>query len=229
MIESLPLARDARGVSLLHVAELTHRIRNEYTRAISFASLMAAKTCSQEAKNVVGEIIKYLHAVAQTDAVLCPPLVEGTVDLGETLTRLCRALASSAEIERRGVTLFYSFEEPVPIDAGRCWRAALIVSELINNACRHAFGCRSGNISVAVGARSDNIICAVSDDGSSGSCIEAGLGTQLTNALAAEIDGVVERKFGKRGTTVTLSFPREGAHGLLFTPEGVSAKRRNNA
>jgi two-component sensor histidine kinase len=229
MIQSLPLPHDASGASILHVAELTHRIGNEYMRAISFASLMATKTCSQEAKSVLGEMIKHLHAVAQTHGVLTPPLVEGVADLGETLARLCRALARSTEIECRGVTLFYSFEEPIRIDAGRCWRAALIISELINNACRHAFGYGSGAISVAVVVKSDDIVCTVSDDGSSGPAVEAGLGTQLTDALAAEISGVVKRSFGECGTTITLSFPKESDDGAFLQSRENLSREASNA
>jgi two-component sensor histidine kinase len=230
MIQSLPLPRDTSGASLLHVAELTHRIRNEYMRAISFASLMATKTGNQEAKSVLGEIIRHLHSIAQTHGVLTPPLAEGVADLGETLARLCRALARSTEIEHRGVTLFYSFDEPVLIDARRCWRAALIISELINNACRHAFGHRSGAILVAVVVRLDDIVCTVSDDGSSGPSVEAGLGTQLIDALAAEINGAVNRSFGECGTTITLSFPKEdGDRALLRSRESPSRGVPNNA
>jgi two-component sensor histidine kinase len=152
--------------------------------------------------------------------VLSPPLAEGIVDLGETLARLCRAFARSTEIERRGVTLFYSFDEPVLIDAGRCWRAALIISELINNACRHAFGYGSGNIAVAVVVRSNDVICTVGDDGSSAASIEAGLGTQLTDALSAEINGVVKRQFSECGTTITLSFPKECGDDALLDSRG---------
>jgi two-component sensor histidine kinase len=155
MIQSLLVHGETTGVSLLHVAELIHRIRNEYACAISFASLMAAKTHSQETKAALGEMIRHLHSVAQAHNVLWPPFSEGMADLSETLMQLCQTVAGSSEIEHRGITLLYSFERSVMVEAGRCWRAGLIVSELINNARRHAFGARSGNISVAIAIRAE--------------------------------------------------------------------------
>src|SRR5271167_2657538 len=108
MIQSVFFPGETTNVSLLHVAELMHRIRNEYACAISFASLMAAKTGGQEAKATLGEMIKHLHSVAQTHSVLCPPFCERSADLSETLMQLCQTIADSAELERRGITLLYS-------------------------------------------------------------------------------------------------------------------------
>src|SRR5579863_1804782 len=100
MIQTLPFTGETGGETFLHVAELIHRIRNEYARAISFASLIASRTSSHETRTALSEMINHLHSVAETHRILCPPLAEGTVDLGEKLTQLCRALAKSAEIER---------------------------------------------------------------------------------------------------------------------------------
>jgi two-component sensor histidine kinase len=98
--------------------------------------------------------------------------------------------------------------EPVVLDAKRCWRAELIISELITNASRHAFASQAGRISVAVKAASGQVICRVSDDGSPTATFKRGLGTELIEALAADLDGYVERLHKASGTTVTLCFPQ---------------------
>jgi two-component sensor histidine kinase len=227
MMETLPFASETNGESLLHIAELIHRIRNEYTRAISLASLMASRASCQETKGVLCEMINHLHSLAEAHGVLRPPLEEGAVDLSEKLALLCRALARSTEFERRGITLLLSFEGPVLISTGRSWRAGLIVSELINNACRHAFGSRTGHISVTVATTCERILCIVSDDGSSTSKIEPGLGTRLVDALAVELNGFVERRFSEHGSTVTLSLPKEAVDvALLHDGWGVIRKTR---
>jgi two-component sensor histidine kinase len=215
MIQSPSLAHSMSGLSFLHVAELIHRIRNEYARAISFASILAAKTPSHETKSALYDLIKHLQCIAQSHGVLSPPRTEGIADIGETLARLCQAFAQSTEIEHREVRLSYSLGEPTLIDAGRCWRVGLIVSELINNSFRHAFGSRNGNIAVSLAIRSSNVVCTVSDNGSARSYIKAGFGTQLTDAIAAELDGVIERQFSENGTTITLTFPKEGPGGYF--------------
>jgi two-component sensor histidine kinase len=48
----------------------------------------------------------------------------------------------------------------------------------------------------------------VSDDGSAVATVKPGLGTELVDALAADLDGNVERHHATSGTTVTLRFPQ---------------------
>jgi two-component sensor histidine kinase len=95
------------------------------------------------------------------------------------------------------------------LDAKRCWRAELIISELITNASRHAFTSQAGHISVAVETAAGQIICRVSDDGSPPAILKRGLGSELVDALAADLDGYVERIHEASGTTITLFFPED--------------------
>lgn len=195
---------------LLPVAELLHRVRNEYARTICFASVIAAKSSCDETKAALGDIINHLHAMAEVHSVLRPPVGEVHADLTEILTRLCRVMTASSEFQYRGIKLELRVGRPILIDAGRCWRASLVVAELINNSLRHAFGSRSGCIFVSVDESNDRVFCTVSDNGSQAETGGAGLGTRLTDALAAEVGGLVERLFSKSGATVTLSFPKRG-------------------
>jgi two-component sensor histidine kinase len=191
---------------LLYVNEFLHRIRNEYAGVIVLASLKAAKCPNQEAKAALDEMTRYLQALAEKHRVLRPPLAGGPEDLTANLTQLCRAMIP-AGLAQRGITLRLHAAERIMLDAGRCWRAGLIISEFITNAARHAFKSRAGNISVAVKPALERIVCRVSDNGSSSMSFMPGSGTHLIEALAADIDGYVERRFSKSGTTATLSFP----------------------
>lgn len=194
--------------SFLHVAELLHRVRNEYTRAISFAFNLAARASNPETKSALDEVINHLYRTAETHRVLRPPREEGPVDFTDRITQLCHAMSASEGAHCR-INLVLAAREPVQIDAVRCWGASLIVAELINNACRHAFSAKAGCIAVTVSATFERIRCEVSDDGSPVSSFYPGLGTHLIDALAAELGGSIERRFTDRGTTVTLSFPQD--------------------
>lgn len=195
--------------SLLMVAEILHRNRNEYARVISFASLVEAKACNQETKEALQEVIEYLHRSADTQRVLCPPIGEGVGEFTEYLTRLCSAITASLEMERRGITLLLTVEEPIWLDVRRSWRAGLIIFELASNALRHAFDGRPGHVSVAVATESGRIVCRVSDDGNAASTFGSSLGTHLVDALAVQLDGFVERRFNHRGSVATVSFPKD--------------------
>jgi two-component sensor histidine kinase len=192
---------------LLYVNEFLHRVRNEYASVISLASLKAAKCSNQEVRAALDEVAGYLHALAEKHRVLRPPLAAVPEDLTANLKQLCRAMIP-AGLAQRGITLRFHAAERIVLEAARCWRAGLIVSEFITNAARHAFRSRAGNISVAVRPVLERVVCRVSDDGSSTVRFMPGAGTRLVDALAADLDGYVKRQFSKSGTTVTLSFPK---------------------
>jgi two-component sensor histidine kinase len=226
VIDRAPSDFGFRGGHLLPVAELLHRVRNEYARTISLASVVAAKASNAETKAALRDIISHLTATAEIHSVLCPPVDEGHADLTDVLTRLCRVMTASSEFQYRGIKLELRVERPVLIDAAQCWRASLVVAELINNSFRHAFASRSGCIFVSVGESFDRAFCNVIDDGSPVEIGGAGLGTRIVDALAAELDGLVERRFSNSGARVTLSFPKRAPIAVSEHPVGKARARQ---
>src|SRR5262249_37188457 len=138
------LLRDARPLdqlhfftrikSVLHVAELIHRISNEYARAIAFTSIIAARSDNLEVKTVLSDIICYLHRSADLYQLLRPSLSGGPIELTEHLTRLCHSMANSFAMERADISLTLSTEEPLWLESATTWRVSLIIAELVNNA-----------------------------------------------------------------------------------------------
>ena len=198
----------AADPTYLYLAEFLHRVHNEYTCAISLVTRLAARSSHEETKTALAQIITRLHALAASHQMLRPPLKTASADLSANLTQLCLAMTSSGLAER-DIELHLTVTEPVMLDAKRCWRAELIVSELITNASRHAFTSQAGRISVAVETSAGQIICRVSDDGSPTATLKRGLGSELIDALAADLDGYVERIHEASGTTITLCFPED--------------------
>jgi two-component sensor histidine kinase len=194
--------------SFLFLTEFLHRVKNEYACAISLATTLAAKSLNEETKAALVQVSDQLQALASAHDILRPPLTTALTDLSADLTQLCRVMTSS-RLARRGVKLNLVITGPVLLDAKRCWRAELIVSELITNASRHAFVSQGGCISVVLKTASGKVICRVSDDGSPAATLKRGLGTELIEVLAADLDGYVERLHKASGTTVTLCFPQD--------------------
>jgi two-component sensor histidine kinase len=122
----------------LYLAELLHRVHNEYTCVISLTNRLAARSAHEETKTALAQIINRFYALAASHQMLRPPLTTASADLSANLTQLCYAMTSSGLAER-GIELHLAVTEPVMLDAKRCWRAELIISELITNASRHAF------------------------------------------------------------------------------------------
>lgn len=115
----------------------------------------------------------------------------------------------SARLSDLGVRLTVVAAD-APMSAERCWRVGLIVSELITNCVRHAFRDRGGRVVVEVGAGDGVTWCRVSDNGWPPSPqMRSGRGRAIVQALAGELCGQVEWRFGGCGTTVVLSIPSD--------------------
>jgi two-component sensor histidine kinase len=199
--------------SLLLLAEMTHRVSNEYALAISSISLAAARSSNAEAKAALAEAAARLRDFAEAHRALQAPMAAGAMDLSAYLQRLCGALVR-ASLAERGIRLTF-VDQPVELAADRCWRVGLIVSELITNAVRHGLGGRAGEIVVAVMVKdSGEVHCRVTDNGGSDDdAPRLGRGSHIVDALAAELGGVVERQFTASGTTVLLLFPQRADAG----------------
>jgi two-component sensor histidine kinase len=199
-------ARTAAAFTL--VEEISHRVLNEYTLAILALTSAAAETTSPAARLALRHIAGRLQAHADVHRALRPPAKSGQTDLGEHLARVCAALAS-ARLSDLGVSLTVVAAD-APMSAERCWRVGLIVSELITNCVRHAFRERGGRVVVEVGAGNGMTWCRVSDNGWPPSAqTRSGRGRAIVEALAGELGGQVEWRFGGCGTTVLLSVPSD--------------------
>jgi two-component sensor histidine kinase len=206
MIEVLPPRSNLPEESAIFIAEFLHRSRNEYARAISFASLVAKQACHTETREALEAVAAHLNCSVEIHRSLRPPTNDDAVDLSENLSQLCRALAKSFDMERRRVTLTVQVEPRMWVRARQCWRVCLIAYELITNSYRHAFPQGAGRICVRALSNSGRLVCSVIDDGSASTGSEPGLGTHLVDALAEALDGRLERRFSEEGSTVTISF-----------------------
>jgi two-component sensor histidine kinase len=202
-------ASDISGTdALLYVAELLHRVKNEYAKMIALASVLASRSLSEETKVALEKVIECLTRSAKIHQLLSPPTFDGVTDLGDYLTQLCKFKAA-AELDRRAISLHLAIPSLMVLENTRCWRVGLIIAELITNAERHGESCGPAAIFVSVGLEVNQVVCRVSNDGSTTSKCTPHQGTLLVDALAAEIEGRIERRFGENGATITLSFPAE--------------------
>ena len=190
---------------LLFLAELSDRVANEYSHAIASISFASIMTQDDDARAVLDAAAGRLRRYAVAHRAHSAPPAEGAVDLSAYLKTLCRALARS-RLEELGVNITL-VEAPVWLEAKRCWRVGLIVSELISNAVRRAYPGVGGHIRVEVALLAETVKCRVSDDGQGPSGSAPGAGTAFVEALAADLGGFIERRPCDLGSSVVLFFP----------------------
>lgn len=197
---------DNGGDGTLYVGEVLHRVSNEYMNAVSFAHDLAAHSVNEETKAAVLKVAEHLNALAEAQHALRPPASDGPTDFADRLSHLCQAM-TSAWLAPREISLQLQLSGPIMLGEQKCWRACLIAHEFITNASRHAVFSHGGHIVVSGEVVCGRIICRVSDDGSFSAAHVPGAGSRLVNALAGQLEGIIESRFGTSGATAVLSFP----------------------
>ena len=204
----------------LYLAEMVHRVRNEYASAIAAASVRAARSLNPETRAALDEIAERLYAFAGAHQLMQPPVGGGSLDLVRHLTAIGVTL-HRARLVNHGIDLEVNGPDSLAVDAAQGWRLGLIVAELITNAARHARVSSGGLISVAVAAAGDRIAICVRDSGTDQpntlASYRPGTGTRLVDALTAEIGGTIDRKFSPAGSTVTIDLPWCRAHPVKWS------------
>jgi two-component sensor histidine kinase len=193
----------------LYIDEIEHRVANEYALAVASISRLAARSADAGVKAALGDTAQRLRDYADAHRALQAPLHAGPADLAAYLRRLSDAIVR-ASLAERGIT-FTLIEQSIDLDASRCWRVGLIVSELITNAVRHGFAGGPGAITLEMARGPGLVHCRISDDGRPASGAPPGKGALLVDSLAGELGGFIDRRFGEGGTTVVLSFPEDGS------------------
>jgi two-component sensor histidine kinase len=193
----------------LMLREMTHRVNNELTSAISFVSLTASRSVHHEVKLALAGVMENLYNYARVYRALQMPVGNQFVDAAEYLRDLCRAISRS-RLQFRGVELLLVLgDRQMFLREEQCWRLGMIVSELITNASRHAFGDRGGKIKVELLRRGSLMECSVADDGSGSDGSRAGRGLKIIQSLVRGLEGEVVQRFEARGTTAVLLFPAD--------------------
>jgi two-component sensor histidine kinase len=193
----------------LLLQELTHRINNELASTIGFVRLTAAQSTNNEVKAVLDRVIQHISDFARIYRALQMPVADDWIDTAKYLRELCRSI-SRAKLQHRGIDLVL-IESELQLSASRCWRLGMIVSELIANASRHAFGGGGGTIKVELLDRDTFVQCTVTDDGTGSHNIRPGQGLRIIRSLVNDLHGTIEHCSGKMGTRTILCFPLHGA------------------
>lgn len=192
----------------LLLQEITHRINNELASTIGFVALTARQSGNEEVKIAMAGVIQHINDFASVHRALQMPDNDHPIDASTYLRDLCKSI-SRARLQYRSIELLFR-EFPLKLGATRCWRMGMIVSELIANASRHAFRRDGGMIEVELSSRGALAQCTVTDNGSALENVRPGQGMKIVRALAGDLNGSIDHRFGSCGTIVTLSFPLAG-------------------
>lgn len=120
--------------------------------------------------------------------------------------RLCGAL-SEAVLEPGGIRCEASIESGT-LPAWQCHRLALMLTELVTNAAKHAFpNKKSALIRIELANREGSWLCTVTDNGVGATAPLQGAGSRILEGLARSISARMQGEAGQGGTRVTIAMP----------------------
>ena len=193
------------SVEHLLLREFSHRVNNELTSVVGFAVSIAGRSTSHEVKSALAAVTDVLHRYSEVHRALQMPSYSTEIDAPEYVSALCHSL-KRARLDSRGIELELA-TRPLKLRSEQCWKLGLIVSELITNSARHAFGDHGGTIQVELSASGSFAQCYVRDNGAARSPRRVGQGLMIVDALARELGGAIDHEFGAEGATSALTFP----------------------
>lgn len=192
----------------LLVREVAHRLNNEYASLIGFTSVFAARSGSVEVKAALSEVTDLLHKYAKVHRALQMPTCSTTIDASCYVRTLCQAI-KQASLDRKSIELVVA-DSPLQLHSEQCWKLGMIISELITNSARHAFGEGGGTIRIELSTFGPFAQCSFMDNGSSKHSSTPGQGLTIIDALANELNGEIIHRFESNGATSVLLFPISG-------------------
>ncbi|MGA7809918.1 sensor histidine kinase [Bradyrhizobium sp.] len=187
---------------------MAHRINNELASVIGRASLIAARSSSDDVKTALAAVTRILHHCADVHRALEMPAHSSMIDASSYIRTLCQSI-KRARLDDKGIELVLVVR-PVQMRSENCWRLGMIVSELITNSVRHAFDGPGGTIRVELSASGPYVQCCVMDNGSGRNCGTPGQGLKIVKALARELNGQIVHRFAADGALSMLMFPLGG-------------------
>ena len=186
--------------------ELNHRINSGLASAIDLVSAAAVRVEGAEAKRALSDVVELLNGHADVQQALAMPKGKALIDAA-TYIRMMGCAMRRACLDRMNIRLAFTTQS-LPLRPERCRRLGLIVHELVTNAARNAcFDAQDGQIKIKLTRTGALVNCVVADNGSRRGRSASDRGLRISNDLAKDLSGRIERGFGTEFTSVILSFP----------------------
>jgi len=143
------------------------------------------------------------HAFTSTIRTSPPATPADMQDAGAHLHRLCERIRNAATDDVQ-VTFV---GDACLLESERCWRLAMIVRELVENALRHSIATR-GVVTVELNARRSIVECRIADNACGRAANDNGPAMNLVYAQTGTLRGRLTRKSDAGGTMWIVTIPR---------------------
>ena len=189
--------------------EMNHRVKNSLTMVGSVLHLHANKANNPELTQHLDEAASRVAAIAKAHDLLSQGSDIDWLDLGTYIESVCNDLDASVACE-----IHCSVDLGIEIATDQAISSALIVNELVVNACKYAYADRTGPVWVTIAKVGESgFSIDVRDEGAGvprdfDPRQSRGLGMRLVNAFAQQLGGAVTVAPRNPGAEFIVVIPR---------------------
>lgn len=187
--------------------EMNHRVKNSLTIVGSVLHLQSSQESNAELTGYLQQAANRVTAIARAHDLLYQGSNIDWLDLGRYIESVCKDLDASIAQSN----IHCSADMGIEIATDRAISSALIVNELVANACKYAYPGRSGDVWVAISRFGESgFSISVRDEGVGFSADfeprkGKGLGMRLVHAFAKQLGGTVQINARNPGAEFVVS------------------------
>lgn len=188
------------------LAEMRHRIANSLQLIASILMLKAVTVSSDEARLHLEDAHSRIVSIANVQRHLDPAdSLTDRVEIGPYLSALCKSLADSMIGGKKPIELIVK-AGPGNGTSDEAISIGLLTTELVINALKYAFPSGAGSITVSFESNGHAWNLSIADTGIGfvPRPEKQGLGTNIVQSLAKQLNATLRVDSGDSGTTVSL-------------------------
>jgi chemotaxis family two-component system sensor kinase Cph1 len=189
--------------------EVSHRVQNSLQLVSSFLGLQAKAVADPALTGHLSEAQRRVSAVALVHRRLYGGGPAETVDLGRYIEDLGGELVASFGAEwAKQISID---AEPVLMPADRAVHLGLLLTELVINANKYAYGGAPGPIAISLRQHQNSFRLIVADQGRGREAADPGFGSRMMRAMAHSLAAVMEETNDSPGIRITITGPIESS------------------
>ncbi len=194
------------------LSEVHHRVKNNLQIIISLINLQMGDISEETTLKALQIIKTRIQSMSLVHEMLYSSTSFSAIDLTDYIKTLSNDIIQTFNTDNKHITLELT-SDTIMLNINQAITLGLVINEIISNAVKHAFRERkTGTISIDLKeCTSSKIAVTISDNGigtAHSGQIKQGLGTVLINALADQLEAVLETPEGE-GTTIRLTFTKK--------------------
>ena len=193
------------------LGEVNHRVQNSLTLVNSFLSLQARESSDPVTRGALEEARRRISAVSLVHRRLYGSDQIHTVDGARYIDDLLDDLLGSMDPEWQSQVV--RDLQPVLLPNDRAISIGLILTELVINANKYAYGGAPGPVRVTLAENGNSFRLRVADNGKGRGAASDGFGARMLDVLVRQLGGTLEFADNQPGTRAILSAPTKFVSG----------------